>query len=122
MKPVMMLAAIDDLINPGRTEKVRSSGLHRKLRGILFSIIIAAIPIFIVWLSPPRMGGVFVAGYLMGAITAPLVVIAGLKAADDLLQSSWLHSSIGTVLYFFVIVLISAGAVVWSLYFAAPGQ
>jgi hypothetical protein len=118
MDPTMLFAAIDDIINPQSSRRSRAIGLRRKWRGILFSIIIAAIPILIVVLSPPRTGGIFVAGYLIGAITAPIVAILALKAADDLFESGWRDSLLGTVIYVFAIILVSAAAVAWSLYFA----
>jgi len=113
----MILAAIDELIRPVSSTRAIPGRLYRKLRGMLFSILIAAIPVLIVAWSPPDLGGTFVAGYLVGAITAPLIVIAGLKAADDLFESGLLRSSIGTVLYFVVIILISLGSIAWSFYF-----
>ena len=92
--------------------------LRHKLAALLFSVLIAASPVLIVIFSPPRSGGIFVAGYLTGAITAPLVVLGTLPAANELFGSGWLSSLRGVVIYLSLIFFLSAAAAFWSLYFA----
>ena len=70
--------------------------------------------------SPPRTGGAFVAGYLVGAVTAPFVVFGAVKAADDLFNSGWLNSVLGVLIYLTAVVLLSVAAITWSFYFAMP--
>jgi hypothetical protein len=96
----------------------RSAVLYRKLRGFLFSIVVAAAPILIVVLSPPRSGGLFVAGYLVGGVTAPIVVLGALKAADDLFDTGWLNSVLGVVIFLTVVFLLSIAAMLWSFFVA----
>ena len=112
----MLIGRIDRISD--HTTESKHSRAERKLYGLLFSIIIALAPILIVALSPPRMGGTFVAGYLVGAITAPFVVFGAVRVADDLFEASWLNSAFGVLIYLTVVILLSVSAIVWSFYFA----
>jgi hypothetical protein len=96
------------------SERAERTPLEPKLLGLLFSLLIAATPILIVALSPPHSGGIFVAGYLAGAFTAPLVLLGILKAAHALFGSNWLNSVLGVLIYLTAIVLISVAAMLWS--------
>jgi hypothetical protein len=103
---------------PDRRAGSNRNVIEQKLKGLLVSILIPLVPILIVVLSPPETGGAFVAGYLVGAITAPFVVFATVKAADDLFNSGWVNSVLGVLIYLTAVVLLSMAAIVWSFYFA----
>lgn len=91
----------------------------RRMRGLLFSSAVALIPVLIVTLSPPRSGGLFVGGYLTGTITAPIVALGTLRAANDVFDSRGLDGALGVLVYLALIFLISTATVVWSFYFAS---
>jgi hypothetical protein len=103
---------------PDRTTESNGTAVEQKLKGLLFSILIPLVPILIVALSPPQTGGAFVAGYLVGAVTAPFVVFGAIKAADDLFNSGWLNSVLGVLIYLAAVILLSVAAIIWSFYFA----
>jgi len=60
----MFMARIGREFSLQESTEWKSAELLRRLRGLLFSIGVAVTPILIVILSPPRSGGIFVAGYL----------------------------------------------------------
>ena len=111
---------IIDRINqtPDRTTETNGAAVEQKLKGLLFSILIPLVPVLIVALSPPQIGGTFVAGYLVGAVTAPFVVFGAIKAADDLFNSGWLNGVLGVFIYLAAVILLSVAAIIWSFYFA----
>ena len=88
----------------------------QKLGAILFLIAVALIPVVIVVLGSGR-GGIFVAGYVIGVITAPIVAIGALRAVSVLADSTWLDGLIGLLIFSVVVILISVVAVFWSLFF-----
>jgi hypothetical protein len=110
----MLTGTISVAPAPARVERKPADTM---LRGALFSLLVAAAPVLIVMLSPPRSGGIFVAGYLAGTFTAPLVLLGTLKAAQDLFGSDWPNSVFGVLLYLSAVVLLSLAAIVWSFVF-----
>ena len=88
----------------------------QKLGAILFLIAVALIPVVIVVLGSGR-GGIFVAGYVIGVITAPIIAIGAARAVAVLADSTWSDGLIGFLIFSVVVILISVVAVFWSLFF-----
>jgi hypothetical protein len=88
----------------------------QKLGALLFLVAIALIPIAIVAWGTGR-GGIFVAGYIIGVLTAPIVAIGMMRAVSVLADSTWIDALIGFLIAAFVILIISVGAALWSLFF-----
>ena len=88
----------------------------QKLGAIFFLVAIALIPIAIVAWGTGR-GGIFVAGYVTGVLTAPIVAIGMMRAVSVLADSTWVDALIGFLIAAFLIVLVSVGAALWSLFF-----
>jgi hypothetical protein len=88
----------------------------QKLGAILFLLAIALIPVAIVALESGR-GGIFVAGYVIGVITAPMVAIGVLRAVSVLADSTWMDALIGFLVFAVVVLVVSVGAALWSFFF-----
>ena len=88
----------------------------QKLGAILFLLAIALIPVAIVaWGS--GQGGIFVAGYVIGVTTAPIVAIGVMRAVSVLADSTWKDALIGFLIFAVVVLVVSVGAALWSFFF-----
>jgi hypothetical protein len=88
----------------------------QKLGAILFLIAIALIPVAIVVWGSGR-GGIFVTGYVIGVITAPIVAIGMIRAVSVLADSTWMNALIGFLIFAVVVLVVSVAAAVWSFIF-----
>ena len=88
----------------------------RKLGALFFLIAIALTPFAIVILGS-KLGGIFVAGYVAGVITLPMVALGALRAIYALVESTDIEGIVGVLFYGFLVILISVAAVFWSIYF-----
>jgi hypothetical protein len=88
----------------------------QKLGAILFLIAIALIPIAIVVWGSGR-GGIFVTGYVIGVITAPIVAIGMIRAVSVLADSTWMNALIGFLIFAVIVLVVSVAAAVWSFIF-----
>lgn len=88
----------------------------RKLMALLFLIAVALVPFFIVVLYS-HQGGIWVAGYVTGILTLPLVGFGVIKAINTLNDE---EAFIGTVVFGLVVILISVIAAFWSLFGSTP--
>jgi len=88
----------------------------QKLGAILFLLAIALIPVAIVVWGSGR-GGIFVAGYVIGVITAPMVAIGVIRAVSVLAGSTWMEALIGFLIFAVVVLVISVAAALWSFVF-----
>ena len=88
----------------------------QKLGAILFLLAIALIPIAIVVWGSGR-GGIFVAGYVIGVITAPIVAIGMIRAVSILGDSTWMNALIGFLIFAVVVLVVSIAAALWSFFF-----
>ena len=84
----------------------------RKIVALLFLIAIALIP-FLIVVMYSREGGIWVLGYVTGIITVPVVGIAAIRAINTLSEEAAL---IGTVVFGFVVILISLATALWSFF------
>lgn len=88
----------------------------RKLVALLFLVTIALVPFFIVT-SSSRFGGIWVAGYVTGILTAPFVafgVIGAINTLDDR------EPFIGIVAFCLILIVISLAVALWSLFGSPP--
>jgi hypothetical protein len=90
----------------------------RKLGALFFLVAIALTPFAIVILGS-RLGGIFVAGYVTGVITLPMVALGALRAIYALVESTDIEGIVGVLFYGFLVILISVAAVFWSIYFSS---
>jgi hypothetical protein len=88
----------------------------QKLGAIFFLVAVAVIPVAIVFLGSGR-GGIFVAGYVIGVITAPIIAIGVVRAFAILAGSTWTDILIGFLVFSVVVLVISVAAAFWSLLF-----
>jgi hypothetical protein len=88
----------------------------QKLGAILFLLAIALIPIAIV-IGGSERGGIFVAGYVIGVITAPIVAIGVIRAFSVLADSTWTDALIGFAVFVVVVLAVSVAAALWSFVF-----
>ena len=79
---------------------------------LLFLIAIALVPFFIV-ATYSREGGIWVLGYVTGIMTIPIVGIAAIRAMNTLSNE---RALIGTVVFGFVVILISLATGLWSVF------
>jgi heme/copper-type cytochrome/quinol oxidase subunit 4 len=82
----------------------------RKMVALLFLIAIALIPFLIVAMYS-REGGIWVLGYVTGIITVPVVGFAAIRAMSTLSDEG---SFIGTVVFGFLVILISLATGFWA--------
>lgn len=85
----------------------------KKLIAIFFLIAIALVPVVIVILEPSR-GGIWVAGYVTGMITAPVVAIGAIRALAVWNEQTDLNVVVGFVIFGILVTLISVAAALWS--------
>jgi len=82
----------------------------RKMVALLFLIAIARVPYLIV-ATYSREGGIWVLGNVAGILTVPVVGIAAIRAMNTLSNE---RALIGTVVFGFVVILISLATALWS--------
>ena len=83
-----------------------------KAVALLFLVAVALIPFLIVVIYS-REGGIWVLGYVTGIVTVPIVGIAAIRAMNTLDDES---AFIGTVVFGFLVVLISLVTGFWSVF------
>jgi len=83
----------------------------RMLASLLFLAAVALTPVVIVLLEP-RLGGIWVAGYVAGMIVTPLIAVVALRSILELTGD--LNGFVGFVVYGVLVVLISLTAAAWS--------
>ena len=88
----------------------------QKLGALLFLLGIALIPVVIVIWGSER-GGIFVAGYVIGVITAPMVALGVIRAVAVLADSTWTGGLFGFLIFAVVVLLVSVSAALWSFLF-----
>ena len=88
----------------------------QKLGAVLFLLAIALIPIVIVIWGSER-GGIFVAGYVIGVVTAPIVAIGVIRAFTVVADSTWTDALIGFAAFAVAVLLVSVAAALWSFFF-----
>ena len=84
----------------------------RKMVALLFLIAIALTPFLIVAMHS-REGGIWVLGYVTGIITVPMVGFAAIRAMSTLSHEG---SFIGTVVFGFLVILISLATGFWAIF------
>lgn len=84
----------------------------RRLGALFFLVAVALVPILMVALFP-RQGGIWVGGYVTGIITLPFVAFGAIRAFNVLNDENAL---IGTVVFGLIVVAISVGIALWSLF------
>ena len=89
-----------------------------KLGALLFLAAIALTPVAIVALGS-RLGGIFVAGYVTGVITVPMVAFGAIRAVYALIESTKIEGLVGVFVYGFLVIIISVAAAFWSISFSA---
>jgi hypothetical protein len=89
-----------------------------KLGALLFLAAIALTPVVIVVLGS-RLGGIFVAGYVTGVITVPMVAFGAIRAIYALIESTEIEGLVGVLVYGFLVILISVAAAFWAIFFSA---
>lgn len=87
--------------------------LLRKLGALLLLAAIALAPIAIVVLGS-KSGGIWVAGYVAGMVTVPLVAIGAWRAILELTED--VGTFLGFILFGLLVTLISAAAALWSIF------
>jgi hypothetical protein len=102
---------------PSRRSFLRRENLGR-LTGLLFSVLIPLCPILIAMLAPPPSGGIFILGFLAGAVAVTFVVIGTIRSADALYRGTLLDSALGIAAYIVGVFVISILAATWSFYSA----
>jgi hypothetical protein len=105
----------NDRMSPFHDRKMTTA--LKKLSSLLFLIAIALTPVVIVTLGS-GLGGVFVAGYVAGVITVPMVALLAMRAIYELIESTEIEGIVGVLVYGFLVILISVAAAVWSIYFS----
>src|SRR5579872_3481116 len=85
----------------------------QKLSALVFLVAIALVPIAIVVLAPSG-GGIWVAGYVTGMITAPIVAIGALRAISALNETVDLNVALVFVAFGVLVTLVSVAAALWS--------
>ena len=88
----------------------------QKLGAIFFLLAIALIPVAIVVWGSGR-GGIFVAGYVIGVLTAPIVAIGMIRAVSVLADSTWMNAIVGFLIFALVVLVVSVAAALWSFFF-----
>jgi hypothetical protein len=88
----------------------------QKLGALLFLLAIALIPVAIVIWGSER-GGIFVAGYVIGVITAPMIALGVIRAVSVLADSTWTDALFGFLIFAVVVLLVSVAAALWSFVF-----
>jgi hypothetical protein len=88
----------------------------RKLGALVFLVAIAFTPVGIVALGS-KQGGTFVAGYVTGVITVPIVAFGAIRAIYVLVEST--EGLVGVLVFGFLVILISVAAAFWSIFFSA---
>jgi len=94
----------------------RVTGLFQKLAALLFLVAVALVPFLIVALYS-RQGGIWVLGYVSGIITVPLVGFGVIRAIISLNEE---RALIGTVVFGFIVIVISLIMALWSLFGSIP--
>jgi hypothetical protein len=95
-----------------------SSGISQTLRvlgALSFLCAVALVPVIIVLFEPSR-GGIWVAGYVTGMITAPMIAVGALRAISLLNDQFDLDIPIGFVVFGILVTLISVAAALWSFF------
>ena len=87
----------------------------RKVVALLFLVAIALVPVAVVVLGSSR-GGIWVAGYVTGIITVPLIAMGALRAIYTLLESNELRVFISFVVFGVLVILTSVAAALWSFF------
>jgi hypothetical protein len=87
----------------------------RKVVALLFLVAIALVPVAVVVLGSGR-GGIWVAGYVTGIITVPLIAMGALRAIYTLLESNELRVFISFVVFGVLVILTSVTAALWSFF------
>ena len=98
-----------------RRSLLRSENLGR-LTGLLFSILIPLCPILIAALAPRPFGGIFILGFLSGAVAVTFLVIGTIRSADALYRGTPLDSPLGVAVYIAGVFVVSVLAATWSFY------
>ena len=98
-------------ITPFNLTKIITAAM-RKMVALLFLIAIALVP-FLIVVMYSREGGIWVLGYVTGIITVPVVGIAAIRAINILSDEG---AFIGTVVFGFVVILISLATALRSLF------
>jgi len=83
----------------------------RKAVALLFLVAIALVP-FLIVATYSREGGIWVLGYVTGIVTVPVVGIAAVHAMNTLSDE---RAFIGTVVFGFIVILISVAAGFFAL-------
>jgi hypothetical protein len=83
-----------------------------KTVALLFLIAIALIP-FLIVVMYSREGGIWDLGYVTGIVTVPVVGIAAIRAMNTLDEG---RAFIGTVVFGFLVILISLATGFWSVF------
>ena len=93
----------------------RAMHLARKLAALLFLATIVMAPIFIVALKG-RPGGIWVAGYVTGIVTVPLIAIGALRAISRLADAMDIEAFVGFVVFALFVLAVSAASALWALF------
>jgi hypothetical protein len=88
----------------------------RKLGALMFLAAIAFTPVVIVALGS-KQGGIFVAGYVTGVITVPIVAFGAIRAIYVLVETT--EGLVGVLVFGLLVILISVAAAFWAIFFSA---
>ena len=89
--------------------------LARKLLASLFLIAVVMVPVVIVALEA-RPGGLWVAGYVTGIVTVPLIAIGALRAISLLADSLDIEVFVAVVIFGIFVLTVSAASAAWALF------
>jgi hypothetical protein len=90
----------------------------RRFGALLFLATVILAPVAIVLFEPGR-GGIWVAGYVTGMITVPLVAIGAIRAIYALFERTALDVFVAFVVFGSLVTLVSIAAILWA--FLGPG-
>jgi len=96
------------------TTNIITTALRRVL-ALVFLMAVALVPVAVVVLGSSR-GGIWVAGYVTGIITVPLVAMGALRAIYVLFESTEFEVIVGFVIFGVLVVLTSVAAALWSFF------
>jgi hypothetical protein len=60
----------------------------------------------------------FVAGYVAGLITLPMVALGAIRAIYELAESTEIKVIVGVIVFGFLVVLISVVSAFWAIFFS----
>ena len=85
----------------------------KKIPALVFLMAIILVPIGIVTIAEAG-GGYWVAGYVTGIVTVPLIAVGALRAVYQIIENTDLDPLIAFVGYSALVVAVSIGCAIWA--------